>query len=112
MEKKNKKMKPCQVQFADKKVQESYERTEEKPLKDQLEKALCDIEKNPFCGIQIPKKLIPKEYIQKYKVKNIWKYNLPGAWRLTYSIEGGTAIVIAIILDWMDHKTYERKFKY
>lgn len=87
-------MKPCQVQFADKKVQKSYEETKEKPLKDQLERALCDIEKNPFCGIQIPKKLIPKEYIQKY------------------SIEGNETIIIAIILDWTDHKTYERRFKY
>jgi hypothetical protein len=108
----SKKMKPCQIQFADKKVQESYKETKERPLKDQLERALCDIEKNPFCGIQIPKKLIPKEYIQKYKVKNLWKYNLPGAWRLTYSIEGSETVIIAIILDWVDHKTYERKFKY
>ncbi len=105
-------MKPCRIQFADKKVQESYSKTKQKPLKDQLERALCDIEKNPFCGIQIPKKLIPKEYTQKYNSKNIWKYNLPGAWRLIYSIEGGEAIIVAIILDWMDHKIYERKFKY
>lgn len=26
---------------------------------------------NPFCGIQIPKKLIPKVYIKKYKIKNL-----------------------------------------
>jgi len=42
----------------------------------------------------------------------VWKYNLPGAWRLIYSIQGGEAIIITIILDWMDHKTYEKKFKY
>jgi len=104
--------KPCEIQFADEKLQETYENVKEEPLKKQLERALCDIKENPFCGIQIPKKQIPKEYIQKYNAKNIWKYNLPGAWRLIYSIEGGEAIIITIILDWMDHKTYEKKFKY
>jgi len=104
--------KPCEVQFADEKIQKSFEELDEKPLKDQLEKALSDIEENPFCGIQIPKRLIPQEYISKYNSKNIWKYNLPGAWRLIYSIQGGKAIIVTIILDWMDHKTYEKKFKY
>jgi mRNA-degrading endonuclease RelE of RelBE toxin-antitoxin system len=104
--------KPCEVQFVNEKVQKTYEELEEKPLKDQLEKALGDIEENPFCGIQIPKRLIPKDYIKKHGISNVWKYNLPGAWRLIYSIRGGEAIIITIILDWMDHKTYEKKFKY
>ncbi|MBT3404601.1 hypothetical protein HN832_03315 [archaeon] len=104
--------KPCEIQFVNKKVHETYKKLKEKPLKDQLEKALCDIEENPFCGIQIPKKLIPKDYIKKHNIGNVWKYNLPGAWRLIYSIRGGEVTIITIILDWMDHKTYEKKFKY
>jgi len=47
--------KPCKIQFVNKKIQEIYEELKEKPLKEQLEKALCNIEENPFCGIQIPK---------------------------------------------------------
>ena len=113
MERRKEKMnKPCEVQFVNDKIQKTYEQLEEKPLKDQLKKALYDIEENPFCGTQIPKKLIPKDYIKKHNISNVWKYNLPGAWRLIYSIRGGEAIIITIILDWMDHKTYERKFKY
>lgn len=54
----------------------------------------------------------PAEYLKKYKVKNLWKYNLPDAWRLIYSIEQGQLLVIAIVLEWMDHTNYERKFKY
>ena len=96
--------KPCEVQFVNEKVQKTYEELEEKPLKDQLEKALGDIEENPFCGIQIPKRLIPKDYIKKHGISNVWKYNLPGAWRLIYSIRGGEAIIITIILDWMDRR--------
>ena len=104
--------KPCEVQFVNKELQKTFEEFEEKPLKEQLKKALYDIEENPFCGIQIPKRLIPKEYVKKHNIANVWKYNLPGAWRLIYSIRGGTAVIITIILDWMDHKEYERKFGY
>jgi len=104
--------KPSEVHFADKKVQKTFEELKEEPLKKQLERALEDIEENPFCGIQIPKRLMPREYTQKYNTKNLWKYNLPGAWRLIYSIEGGEAVIISIILDWMDHKSYDKKFKY
>ena len=104
--------KPCEVQFVNERVQKIYEELKEAPLKKQLERAFGDIETNPFCGIQISKRLIPKEYTKKYGVNNIWKYNLPGAWRLIYSIRGGEAVIITIVLEWMDHKEYERRFKY
>ena len=42
-----------------------------------LLRAFLDMEADAFCGIQIPKRLIPKEYLQKYRVHNLWKYNLP-----------------------------------
>ena len=86
--------------------------SDEKQLYEWLIRAFSDIEQNAFCGIQIPKKLIPKEYLQKFNVSNLWKYNLPNAWRLIYSIERDNVIVISIILEWMDHKNYERKFNY
>lgn len=104
--------KPCEIQFVDEEVKRAYEEVEDAPLKEHLDRALCDIEDNPFCGIQIPKRLIPKEYVRKYEADNLWKYNLPGAWRLIYSIRGGEAVVIVILLEWMDHKTYERRFNY
>ena len=83
----------CKVQFVNEKLQKAFTKLgegkfEEKQLKSFLERAFQDIYKNPFCGIQIPKRLIPKEYIKKFNIKNVWKYNLPGAWRLLYSLEG------------------------
>ncbi len=105
-------MKPCEVQFINKKVKDAFEELNDSDLKEFLEKALCDIKTNPFCGIQIPKKQIPKEYIRKFDIHNVWKYNLPGAWRLIYSIKGGQTIILTIILEWIDHKEYERRFKY
>jgi Txe/YoeB family toxin of Txe-Axe toxin-antitoxin module len=86
--------------------------TEDKRLYEWLLRAFQDIQKNAFCGIQIPKKLIPKEYEKKYGVKNLWKYNMPNAWRLIYSIEGSDIRIISIILEWLDHKNYERRFGY
>jgi mRNA-degrading endonuclease RelE of RelBE toxin-antitoxin system len=105
-------MKPTDVQFANKKIENAFDKLTDNNLKRFLERAFKDIENNPFCGVQIPKRLIPKEYIIKHNIRNVWKYDLPGAWRLIYSIDGGKAIIITIILEWMDHKEYERRFKY
>lgn len=104
--------KPVEIQFADKNVKKAFENINDQKLKQFIGRALEDIENDPFCGIQIPKKLIPKEYIKKYKVKNLWKYDLPRAWRLIYSIEGGTLKIVTIVLEWMNHKEYEKRFKY
>ncbi len=108
---------PTKVRFADEKLKQAFEQLkdgkgDEKELYNWLIRAFKDIEQNAFCGIQIPKRLIPNEYPQKYGVHNAWKYNLPNAWRLIYSIENQEIIVVSIVLDWMDHKEYERKFKY
>jgi len=103
------------IRFADGKVKKAFEELSElgeSKMYNWLVRALKDIEENAFCGIQIPKRLIPKEYLKKYEVHNLWKYNLPDAWRLIYSIENQEILVVSIVLDWMDHKTYEKKFKY
>ncbi len=105
------------IVFADIKVKEACEKlkdskTEDKQLHQWLIRAFKDLEQNAFSGIQIPKKLIPKGYIQKYSIDNLWKYNLPNAWRLIYSVAGDKVIVISIIIEWMDHKKYERRFGY
>lgn len=106
------------VRFADAKVKKSFEKlknskTENKSLYRYIDRALNDLEENAFCGIQIPKKIIPKEYIKKYKIDNLWKYNLPNAWRLLYSVaSSGEIVVLSIVIEWMNHKNYEKKFKF
>ena len=108
---------PCKIRFADEKVRKAFEElqhstTEGKQLFEFLERAFKDIEENAFCGIQIPKRLIPKEYLQKYGVDNLWKYNLPNAWRLLYSVGREEVTVVGIVLEWGKHKEYNRKFGY
>ncbi|MFT4326297.1 MAG: hypothetical protein ACMXYK_02240 [Candidatus Woesearchaeota archaeon] len=105
------------IKFADEKVMKSLEKlkdskTEDKKLLEWLERAFEDLEKDAFCGTQIPKKLFPKEYVQKYEIDNLWKYNLPNAWRLLYTVQKGEVCVLSIILEWMTHKEYENRFKY
>jgi len=104
---------PSRVQFADEKVKKDFENLEfsDKNLHKHLVCAFRKIEQNAFCGIQIPKRLIPKEYLN-YRIHNLWKYNLPNAWRLLYSVESNEIIVIAIVLEWFSHKEYEKRFKY
>ena len=108
---------PSDIRFVEVSVQNAFYKLEKgddskRELFKLINQALDNIEENAFCGIQIPKKLIPKEYTSKYKVKNLWKYDLPKGWRLIYSITNDEIVVISLILEWFDHKEYERKFKY
>ena len=108
---------PSKYRFVDEDIKKAFYKLEngdssEKELFRFINQALQNIEENAFCGIQIPKRLIPKEYSQKTGVDNLWKYDLPRGWRLIYSIAREEVIVISLILEWFDHKDYERKFNY
>ncbi len=69
------------VKFADEKIKKAFEelKTQDPKMHKIISQTFENIELNAFCGIQIPKRLIPKQYIQKSKVKNLWKCNLPNA---------------------------------
>lgn len=77
-----------------------------------IDRAICDMKLNPFCGTKIQKKLWPRDYIKKYGITNLFKYDLPNAWRLIYTVETDEIRIVNIILEWYDHKGYERKFNY
>lgn len=108
---------PSRVKFADDSVKRAYYSLEkgdaaERELFKQLTKAFSALEENAFCGTQIQKKLIPESYMKNYGVDNLWKYNLPKGWRLLYSVRRDEIVVISIILEWLPHKKYERRFGY
>ena len=85
----------------------------DKDLYEQIDKATDEIRKDVFCGRNVKKKLIPRELINKYGIDNLWIYNLRNGWRLLYSVTSPDRIqILAIVLDWMDHKDYERLFKF
>jgi Txe/YoeB family toxin of Txe-Axe toxin-antitoxin module len=104
-----------EIAFGDEKLQKEFSNLKitDPKLYEQLIKAFKNLRDNAFCGIQIPKRLIPKEYYEKFSpITNLWKYNLPDAWRLIYTIKNNEAIVFSVVLEWMDHKEYEKRFNY
>ena len=102
------------VVFADDKLEEAFNYlNEEDWLKKAIRNAINNLKENAFCGERIRKELIPKDYIKKYEIDNLWWYHLPSGWRLVYSVMTPTNItILAVIVDYMDHKNYERKFGY
>lgn len=116
---KRKTTKPVKVMFADSKISQAYEKLKDSKLKDErdLYDIITDVTKklktNPFCGIEIPKDRIPKRYIDKYGVNNLWKYNLTKEWRLIYSNVSDDIQILSVVLEWFDnHKDYEKRFEY
>ncbi|MBN1432993.1 MAG: type II toxin-antitoxin system YoeB family toxin [Methanomicrobiaceae archaeon] len=86
--------------------------SEDKRILKALNKAIDNIEKDPFSGIQIPKRLIPKRYNKVFKPDNLWKYDLNRSWRLIYWIASDDEGRITLLIDWMDHKEYDKIFGY
>ena len=109
--------KPIYVTFGDKKIEIDFEslkegKVEDKQLYTSIDRAIIDLKNNPACGIKVPKNLWPKEYIKKYDITNLWKYDLPEGWRLVYTIQTNEIMILNVILEWFDHKEYERRFHY
>ncbi len=107
---------PSTIRFFDDDIKKAFYKLEngddsEKELFRLMSQAMNNIEQNAFCGIQLTKRLIPPVYTKK-NIKNIWKYDLPRGWRLMYSIVNEELVVVSIVLEWFDHKEYERRFKY
>src|SRR4030042_5482531 len=104
--------KEINVAFISKKLKGEFEslkkgKFEDKQLYHFINKAMDDMKQNPACGTKIPKNLWPKAYTQQFGITNLWKYDLPDAWRLVYTIETDEIRILSIILEWFDHKEYE-----
>ena len=109
--------KPTYVTFGEKKIENEFEilkegKFEDKQLYDFIERAIKDLKTNPTCGTKIFKKLWPREYIRKFGITNLWKYDMPNAWRMIYTIQTNEVMILNVILEWFSHKEYEKRFKY
>lgn len=102
------------VVFIENKTEEAFNSlAENSPLKKSIKKAISGLKDNVFCGEKIKKELIPKEYIRKYNLNNLFWCKLSKGWRLVYSVAGNSIEVIAVIIEYFSsHKEYERRFKY
>lgn len=77
-----------------------------------VDRGIAKLASNPEAGKHVAKRLIPKEYVVKYGVTNLWKLNLDSYWRLIYTLTGTEVRLFAIVLEVLDHKKYDRKFGY
>jgi Txe/YoeB family toxin of Txe-Axe toxin-antitoxin module len=93
-------------------IKKGVEKSEHQLLLKSINRAIELLRDNPFIGIQIPKKLIPEKYVDKFDVTNLWKFNLANYWRMIYTVTSEGIKIISLILDIMDHKTYDKVFGY
>jgi len=93
-------------------ITEGKDDTFEMQLFRSIKQKIDFIKANPFYGDNVPKALIPKEYVVKYNAKNLWRAELTNYWRMLYTIKGDQVEVICFVLDIIDHKEYDKKFGY
>ena len=117
--------KPIIVQF-DKDAYHEYEELQElvakgekarkKPTYEQLlssiNAAIGNIKADHYYGDLIPRKQISKATINRYGTDKILRVELVGFWRLLYTLIGDEVKIIAFILEFMDHKKYDKIFGY
>ncbi len=111
------KEKSIYVTFGEVKIEKEFEllkdgKFQDKQLYEFINRAMKEIKINPLCGIKIPKRLWPRIYILENNITNLWKYNLPDGWRLIYTIKENEVMILNVILEWFNHKDYERRFGY
>lgn len=86
--------------------------TENQKLLKSIERTIFCLKENPQFGVHISKKKIPSYYLEEFGVRNLWKCNLFGFWRLIYWVDGVDVKIICFVLDVLNHKRYDKKFNY
>lgn len=86
----------------------------ERSILNSIKKKVELIKMNPHYGNPMAKKLIPKEYVLRYGITNLFRVELSGFWRMLYTLtdDETEVVIVAFVLDIMDHKEYDRKFGY
>ena len=102
-----------EVKFVEQFLEDDFISLPEKhPIKKGIMRAINNLKVNVFCGEKIEKRLIPWKYLKKYGVDNLWWYPLPDGWRLVYSIATNDSEILAVIIEYFDHKNYAKRFNY
>ncbi len=100
------------VETVEKEKDEGVPNSEYQKLLKSIENKIGYLKTNPQAGIAISKNKIPRKYIELYKVTNLWKMNLVDGWRLIYTLKSDEVEILAVILDFYDHSTYDDIFGY
>ncbi|OQA52812.1 MAG: hypothetical protein BWY45_03107 [Euryarchaeota archaeon ADurb.Bin294] len=105
---------PSEIFFADEKTAKRFHQLkegthEEKFLYNLISKKIDELSQDAIAGKQIKKACIPKHY---RLFDNLWKIDLNDRWRLIYTILTDDQGRISLIIDWLDHKEYEKLLNY
>jgi len=113
--------KQIDIKFSDE-AKEVYDELKEKASSSKADQMLLDainqkieiIKSNVFYGQIVPKKLIPDEYKRKYSITTLLRVELPCFWRMLYTAGDSDSKIeiIAFIIEILDHKEYNKRFKY
>ena len=85
----------------------------ESELKRAIDRGLDILRENMFAGERVKKRLIPKYYIERYGIHNLYRLRLDRKRRLAYTLLADTEGVKVVVLEvFPDHKSYNKRFGY
>jgi len=71
------------------------------------------LKENMFASEQVQKRLIPRHYVERYGVNNLYRYRHPEAYRSCYTLVNYPGVgVCPLVIDLLSHPEYERLFGY
>lgn len=77
-----------------------------------IKKGLDSLRENIETGEKIGQRKWPKTYVEKYRIRNLFKLDLNKNQRLTYTVIAEDMKKVVCIIETMDHNTYNRRFSY
>ena len=92
--------------------QEGINNSDSQQLLKSIENSIARLLTNPQSGLHIKRINIPTDTKKRYGTDRLWKMNLAGYWRMIYTLTGDQLRVISFILEFMNHKQYNKRFKY
>jgi len=77
-----------------------------------IDRGMARIIEDYESGQKIQKKLFPEYYKDKYGINNLWRLKLDNSWRMIYTLVGQRIRIIAVVLELLNHKKYNKRFGY
>lgn len=77
-----------------------------------IDKGIAKLIENHESGQKIQKTLWPKYYVNKYGINNLWRLRLDDYWRMIYTVIGEQVRIVAVVLEVLNHKEYDKRFGY
>lgn len=88
-----------------------------KDVQDALRRKANDLAKDPLTGTYVSVAQVPKGVRQRWearvgRITNLYKLDLPGGWRVRYTLGSEGPLRVVLVLEVVRHKDYERLLGY